>query len=63
MSGSAGNGFTEEWKTLDFPVRDHKTILHINDTDSPWTAQRHTASRLHKDNRLYKEVWLFTSIN
>lgn len=31
MSGSAGNGFTEEWKTLDFPVRDHKTILHIND--------------------------------
>lgn len=29
MSGATGNGFTEDRKILDFPVRDHKTILHI----------------------------------
>lgn len=29
MGGATGNGFTEERKILDFPVRDHKTILHI----------------------------------
>ena len=29
MSGATGNGLTEEHKILDFPVRDHKTILHI----------------------------------
>jgi hypothetical protein len=29
MSTARGNGFTDECKILDFPLRNHKTILHI----------------------------------